>query len=300
MITAILSMAVVWCLFFGRIPLTALIPICVVLGAALVFLSRHKHTQFLKIDVLAQVSRLNRVNPTLKFWSVLALMGICISSGNPAVGVLMTVLMLSFSVFVGGLRLHEYVHLLALPVSFLMLSGLALLIEATAQPTGVINIPLFNFWLSISEQAQIRTALVMSNALGAVSCLYLLSLTTPMSEIIGVLRRVRCPDVIIDLMYLIYRYTFILLDMHHTMRNAAKSRLGFIDYRTSVRTTGNLYSNLLSCSYRQAYRNFDAMESRCFDKSIRFLENREKITVTHAAVSLFVIVPMLMLTIFLR
>ncbi len=107
-----------------------------------------------------------------------------------------------------------------------------------------------------------------------------------MSELIGVLRRARCPDVLIGLMYLIYRYIFVLLSMYHTMRSAAKSRLGYVDYRTSIRTTGNLYSNLLARSYRHANRNFDAMESRCFDTEIRFLESEKKVTVVHAATAI--------------
>jgi cobalt/nickel transport system permease protein len=79
-------------------------------------------------------------------------------------------------------------------------------------------------------------------------------------------------------MYLVYRYIFTLVEMYHTMRDAATSRLGYANFRATLRTTGNLYTCLLGRSYRQANKNFDAMESRCFDKGIRFLENREKAT----------------------
>jgi cobalt/nickel transport system permease protein len=191
--------------------------------------------------------------------------------------------MLLLTVAVGGLHLREYVRLLAVPVSLLMISGLAVLFEVTTQSAGVLSIPVFGVWLCVSAETQAYTALVMARALGALSCLYLLSLTTPMSDIIGVLRRARCPGVLISLMYLIYRYIFILLSMFHSMRNAAASRLGFADYRASMRTTGSLYTNLLARSYRQANNNFDAMESRCYDSEIRFLENKAKISGMHAA-----------------
>lgn len=283
MITAILTMAVVWCLFYLRIPSAALIPLCLGLGGALLWLGRHRHTQFLTIDVLAQTSRLNKVNSSLKLWTVLALMAICVSARSPVVGIFLTTAMLILTVFIGGLKLQDYVRLLALPVSFLMISGLALLFEVTAQRTGVLGIRIFGFWLCVSAGAQVDTALVMARAMGAVSCLYLLSLTTPMSELIGVLRRARFPDILIELMYLIYRYVFILLSMYHTMQSAAASRLGFVDYRASMRTTGNLYSNLLSRSYRHSNKIFDAMESRCYDMGIRFLENKEKVTGIQAA-----------------
>jgi len=226
----------------------------------------------------------------MKFITVLILMVLCISAKTPAVGLFLTTVMLLLIVFVGGMKLHDYVHLLALPISFLLLSGLALLFEIMKQPTGVLGIPVFSVWFCISRSAQIQTALVIARALGAVSCLYLLSLTTPMSEIIGVLRRLHCPDLIIELMYLIYRYIFILLSMYHTMQDAAKSRLGYINYRANVRTTGNLYSNLLSRSYRLAGQNFDAMESRCYGTKIRFLEKKKPVTGTHALAAVGVMV----------
>lgn len=300
MITTILTMTVVWCLFYGRIPPPALALLCVGIGTALALLGRHRHTQFLTIDVLAQTSRLNKVNPTLKFWTALALMVICVSARSPVVGVFLTVAMLMLAVCIGGLDLHDYVHLLVLPVSFLMISGLALLFEVTPQRTGVLGFPVFGVWLCVGAGAQSHAALVMARALGAVSCLYFLSLTTPMAELIGVLRRMRCPDVLIELMYLIYRYIFILLSMYHTMRDAAASRLGFADSRASVRTTGNLYSNLLSRSYRQASKNFDAMESRCYNTGIRFLENREQVTGAQAAAAIGVSILTLSLSLLLR
>lgn len=281
MVTGILTMVVVWCLFYGRLPAAVLLLLGGGLGAALSLLGRHGSGQFLTIDILAQTSRLNRVSPLLKFWTALILMALCVSASSSFVGLFLTVFMLILIVCGGGLALHDYIHLLALPLSFLLLGGLALLFEVTVQRTGVLGIPVFGFWLCVSQAAQTRAMLVMAGALGSLSCLYMLSLTTPMSDLIGVLRRIHCPELLIDLMYLIYRYIFILLSMYHAMRDAAASRLGFGDYRTSLRTTGNLYFSLLFRSYRQANRNFDAMESRCFDSGIRFLEDAGKIRGSH-------------------
>lgn len=278
MITAVLTASVAWCLFYGKLPLPALAALSLCLGITLAVLGRHRHTGFITIDVLAQSSKLNRINPAVKLFMVVLLMALCISSRNPMTGLFLLAVNLVLVVCIGKLRLHDYLSLLALPVSFLMISGLALMFEITSARTGVLGIHVFGAWLTVSAAAQVKTALIMSRALGALSCLYLLSLTTPMSEIIGVLRRTHCPSVVISMMYLIYRYIFVLLMMYHTMHDAAKSRLGYVDFRTNVRTTGNLYSNLLARSYRKAGRNFDAMESRCFDTEIRFLERDGRAT----------------------
>ncbi|MDR3238533.1 MAG: cobalt ECF transporter T component CbiQ [Clostridiales bacterium] len=258
-------------MLYGRVPWLLLAALC--LGAAvLITLGRHRNTRFLTIDVLAQVSRLNRVSADLKFWTAIALTAVCASARSPATGVFLTVLMFLLIVCVGGLNPRDYLRLLALPASFLALSGLAMLFEISAQGVGIIRVPFFGTWLCVTEEARNRAVIVTTRAFGAIGCLYMLSLTTPTPDLIGVLRRTHCPDVLIDLMYLIYRDIFLMLSMYRAMRDAAKSRLGYVNYPTQVRTMGNLYANLLACGYQKAKRNFDAMESRCFDAGVRFLE----------------------------
>jgi cobalt/nickel transport system permease protein len=282
-------MAFTWCLFFGKIPQPLLAAACVTTGVFIYGAGRHKHTQILPIDVLAQVSRLKHINPILKFWTLLALIVICAASKNPFTGAFLLASMFILAVFAGGLHVRHYIYILALPVSFLMIGGLALLIEVSPDPAGILNLHVFGSWLSVSAKSQAQTALIVSRALGAVSCLCFLSVTTPMPDIIGVLRKIRCPAFIIDLMYLIYRYIFILLSLHHEMLDAAVSRLGFRDYRTGLRATGKIYANLLARSYLFAGKNFDAMESRCYDTGIRFLERRVDIAFTHVFVSVILL-----------
>jgi cobalt/nickel transport system permease protein len=284
-ITALLTFAFVNSLFYGSIPQPYLLLLCAGLGIFLAVAGRHRHSPFIFIDVLAQNSGFKNVNPALKFWTLFALMIICVTSKNNVTGMFFLIIAAILATTVGRIRLGQYIHILALPVSFLLIGGLALLYEISPQPIGVLNLNIFGLWLSVSASAQARTSLIVARAFGAVSCLCLIGLTTPMPDIIGVLRRVRCPSLIIDLMYLIYRYIFILLSLHHEMRTAAKSRLGFRDYRTSMNATAQIYANLLARSYPFAGKNFDAMESRCYDTGIVFLESRNKITFLQGSVS---------------
>jgi len=290
-ITAILTFVFLGTLFFGRIPQLYLLLICAGLCVFLVFISRHRHSSYISIDVLAQSSRLKNVNPSLKFWTLCAVLILCAASRNSVTGIFILIVAGILAVPVGGLRLRQYIQILALPVSFLLIGGFALLYDVSSEPAGVLSFNVLGLWLNVSAAAQARTALIVARAFGAVSCLCLLSVTTPMSDIIGVLRRFRCPELIIDLMYLIYRYIFILLLLYHDMHDAAQSRLGFRDYRTSIRTTGQIFAVLLARSYQFAGKNFDAMESRCYDSGVMFLERRKDITFPQgvAASSLVVI-----------
>jgi len=272
-------------LFYGQLPQVYLLVICAGLGIFLLFLGRHKHSSHVSIDEAAQSSALKSVNPSLKFWTLCAVLILCVASRNSVTGIFVLAASGILAVPVGGLRLRQYIHILALPVSFLLIGGLALLYDISSGPAGVLSLNVFGLWLNVSAASQARTALIVARAFGAVSCLCLISVTTPMSDIIGVLRRARCPELIIDLMYLIYRYIFILLLLYHDMHDAAQSRLGFRDYRTSMRTTAQIFGVLLARSYQCAGRNFDAMESRCYDSGVMFLERRNNITFPQGVVS---------------
>lgn len=285
MITALLAAVFAFGLLYGRVPQTALVAISALVGVILALVSRRGHSHTLSTDALAQSSRLKNVHPALKLWTTFALMIVCVASGNSVTGICVGGMAGVLAVPVGGLPLRRYARTLTLPVMFLLLGGLALLFEASFRPTGIFNINIFGLWLCVNAETQSQTALIISRAFGAVSCLCFLSVTTAMPDIIGVLRQSRCPELVIDLMYLIYRYIFILFSLHHDMRDAAQSRLGFGDYRTSLRTTGKITVNLLGSSYRFAGKNFDAMESRCYDEGIRFLRREYKITVGQIAAS---------------
>ncbi|MCL2632807.1 MAG: hypothetical protein FWD45_06990, partial [Coriobacteriia bacterium] len=184
LITAALSFLFLFCLVYGRLPLPALIVISTGIAIALLINSRHEHNEFISIDVVAQLSRLKRVNALLKIATLLLLMIICVASQTVWTGVFLCTVMLFLTVLIGGIKLHEYLQILALPVSFLLISGLVLLFEARPEPEGVISIAFFSQWLCISQAAQLFAGLVVARALGAISCLLTMGMSTTMPEII--------------------------------------------------------------------------------------------------------------------
>ena len=290
-VTSLLTASVVWCLFYGRLPSPALGALCAALGIVLALLGRHAHGGVLTVDQIALKSRFGAVNAGLKTFGCVALI-LLASLSRSVLAPSVLFLLMSLLTAAGGVRWHDYLRMLSLPASFLLLSGLALLFEWSAAPSGVLNLRFFGGWLTVTAAAQAKAALVLAKALGAVSCLYFLSLSTPMSGIIRALRRAHVPAVVVELMVLIYRYLFLLLEMHGAMRDAAESRLGYSSFSLSVRTTGNLYANLFVRSFQRANACFDAMESRCYSGEIRFLETEKPVTLPQglAAAALFLLI----------
>ena len=121
----------------------------------------------------------------------------------------------------------------------------------------------------------------MVNAFGAITSLYMMTLSTTAGEIISVLRKFHMPKIITELMNMIYRFIFIIMEVQLRMTNSAKSRLGYVDYKTSLKTFGNTLSNLFIVSLKKASQYYSAMESRCYDGDILFLEEEKKLSIKH-------------------
>lgn len=278
---AVLAGFVLFSLFVGTLPTAAVLALCVLAGGALAVFGHHSHGGVLVIDVYARRSRYFAWSPALKTGGCVLLLVLCVASPSPWVPLALALIMAFLTVW-GGIRFHDYLALLSLPAAFLLLSGLALLWDYVPVMDGVAAVPFWNGWLVVTAAAQVRARLVMARALGAMSCLYFLSLSTTMPEILSVLRRAHVPSVMTELAVLIYRYLFVLLSAYETMQDAAASRLGYSTFARSIRTTGAVYGNLLAASFRRAGACFDAMESRCYDGEIRFLEREKPVTLPAA------------------
>lgn len=279
MVTAILAAFVMWCLMQGAVPFAVQIAVSLLTGIIILMFGRHSHNGVLAIDILARRSRFAAENAALKVWGTLLLLVLCVCSRSLWPPLVLFMVLAALSTGVGGTSLHEYLSLFRLMAVFLLLSGLALLWDFSSTPTGIWNIPCFSGYFIMTAAAQSSARIVLARSLGAVSCLYFLSLSTPMPEILAVLRKAHVPSVVIELAVLIYRYIFILLSTYRNRRDAAASRLGFDGLRKSIRTMGCLYGNLLADSFKKAGACFDAMESRCYTGEIRFLSKKKPVTV---------------------
>ena len=90
----------------------------------------------------------------------------------------------------------------------------------------------------------------------------LLSNTTPFSEMLSVLRRLRVPALLITTFALMYRYLFVLIDETHRMRQARASRT-FTRRRTHLwHALGTVIGQLFVRSCERAERIYAAMCAR--------------------------------------
>lgn len=279
-----MSTVVLAVLFYGVAPDGVLLPLCLLFPVAIIWLRRrhgHKHDTFLKMDVLAQRSLLRQWSTGVKVCAAVTFLVFCISCDSVLVALVIAVTMSAVTLIAARIHLDRYISMLLIPITFVVLSGLVILVEISPDPLGLLDIPVFSRYICITPESQRAAGLVMAKALGALCCLYGLGMSTPAYEITAYLRGMHVPAIVVELMALIYRYIFLLLDALSNMTTAAHSRLGYGSIGSSWRSFAGIGSNLFSRAFGKASRSFDAMEARCYQGEIRFLERRKPLKKVH-------------------
>lgn len=237
----------------------------------------HKHDTAPAVDFYAYESRLRDWNAGLKMAVAMTAVCLCIVADRLTVSAFIILTMACITVLVGGLPFDRYLKLLTVPLAFLLMGTVAVAAGVSRNPYGDWYLSLPWFVVYVTKTGLFHAATLFARALGAVSAMYMMTLTTPVSEMIGVLKRIYVPKIIIELMYLIYRFIFVLSDTHHQMRQAAGARLGYCDFRTSCRTFGSTAGNLLVASLKKADTYYDSLLARCYDGDLCFLEEEKRI-----------------------
>lgn len=232
----------------------------------------HTHGDRILMDEIAYASSLRMVSPALKLLFVVYTLLVCLIAKAPLLSLLILCSMLFCMVKLGGVQWHRVVHLLCIPLAFLVVGCLMILLQITQKAQPFLWSVSFGSWYLGVTTASLRQAGVLFiQCLAAVSCLYFLSTTTPMTELFTTMRRLHIPSFLVEIMELVYRYIFVLLQIAAQIRHAQVCRLGYRNLKTSFYSTGQLIANLFIRSYRQAERTYIAMESRGYTGDIRTL-----------------------------
>ncbi|MEG2212966.1 MAG: CbiQ family ECF transporter T component, partial [Clostridiales bacterium] len=168
------------------------------------------HGGLLSIDMFAQVSNLRAVNPLIKFIFAISVLLATLWADSPLTSIVVVVMITIALVPVARIPMGYLFVLMKMPLLFIVISCITIAVNFTTQPFGFANLAFAGGYLSITAFSLQKAAALALKAYAAVSCLYFLSLTTPMPEIVDILRKLHIPAIVIELMYLIYRYIFVL------------------------------------------------------------------------------------------
>ena len=227
------------------------------------------------IDKLCYTSRLRYENAAEKFAFAVITLIICVMSRSMVIAGIVLAVTGILTVWKGGIPLFRYLHFLILPQAFLFLSTLAILVNVKQKPLDLFAIKIGNWYLTGSTYGAFYALQLILTALAAVSCLYFLSLNTPMPDILMVLDKLHCPKLLIELMLLIYRFIFVLLDTAYHISTAQDCRLGNCNYKTSLKSFAAMCSTLMVRAVKRSNALYNSMETRCYDGTIRVLNENQ-------------------------
>ena len=217
------------------------------------------------IDSFSYQSRLRYINTGEKFACSILTLCLCVAGRSAWLNLYVILVMTALTVLAGGLSPVSYLRLFLIPLSFLVMNSLILGLSLRETPLELFSLPVGRLNLTAGRETLSAAARMAATALAGVSCLYFLALSTPLSELLLFLKRLHLPGLIVELMMLIYRFIFLLLDCAGKISVAQHSRLGNRDFRTSLSSFASLVSCLFIQSVRRSGILYDAMEARCYD-----------------------------------
>ena len=231
------------------------------------------------IDKLAYSSKLRYKSPILKTFFANGMLLICVASHMLVISAMILTAMAALTMIYSKVSFKHYLKLMGIPMGFLILSTISIVMNISDAPLDLISISIGGKYLTASSQSLSEGIRLVMVALASVSCLYFLTLTTPMIDILLVLRTLRCPKIIIELMMLIYRYIFVILDMACAIKTSQNCRLGNKDFMTELRSVGQMLTVLLIRALNRSSYLFDAMESRCYNGEIQVLSEHKPVKI---------------------
>lgn len=248
-----------------------------------IFFVRRKKKEFYKkddektLEYYSYNSKINSWNPHLKFWYSMVLIVLGIILSNIYISISIVFICGFITIFLGKISLKKYIDFFKVPIIFLLISVAVININFSKNITDFYYFNVGDLYIYTTDENIKKSCILFWRALSGVSSMYMLALSTPLNEIIYVMKKARTPKIIIELMYLVYRFIFIMRDSYKSMRKSIESRLGFRDYRTSLLSFGKIISNILIVSLRKSNSFYDAMESRCYRGEIRFFIKEKRI-----------------------
>lgn len=242
------------------------------------------------LEDIAQKNGLREVNTYLKLTAGLGSILLCLLSTSYIPPLFMAALLSGAILLLARVNIKTYAELFILPLWFAIVSVAGIILITGGNDVFWQWDLLPYFPLSITRESINRGMVVFCRVIGGMSALCFISLTTPMTDIFTAFRQCRVPAVVIELMMIIYRTIFILMDQIIQIYYAQIMRFGYSSYRESIHSFATLCGAAFIASWDAGDDLIRAMDARCYDGKFASLgENRPVEGIPGLAVAVFLI-----------
>jgi cobalt/nickel transport system permease protein len=221
------------------------------------------------IDQYAYSNRLRRIDPAYKVGLALSVLLLCLLLNEPLVGVVAAGWMVLLAVRLAGLSVRTFGRVLLFEGAFMVLATIGVVLSLSLVDPRSISpwaVRLGPVWISSSPASLYLGVSLVGRALGAASAMNFLALTTPLVDLLELFRRWRVPVILVDIMVVVYRFIFVLLESLDRMYMAQDSRLGYnTSYFRAMNSAALLGSRLFIDAFQRSRRLQTALDSRGYD-----------------------------------
>ncbi len=240
------------------------------------------------IDTLAYTNRLCRLPPGQKLGFALVLLFITYVTPIP-IQLLVLAWVSMWIIFYAKIPIGVYLRLLWLTAMFwlssvpaIVLNGVGLADLARVRLDALWGWQAGDFYLYISQHGLNQAGELGVRTIATSACVYLILLTVPFVAMLDIFRRLGCPTLLTELLFLMYRFIFILLDTARELWIAQNARGGYRTRRLWMqsiallvgqllrRTLQNYQQVSLSLAARGFNGEFQVWHSRSYQPSRRY------------------------------
>jgi cobalt/nickel transport system permease protein len=180
------------------------------------------------------------------------------------------VVMVGLTLFGAHVAWRDLARAAAAPVGFVLVGTLAQAVSIRFGGTG----PMFE----LTKEALLGACFIALRSLACIAALLSLALTTPLPDLLRLLRRVGLGRDVGDMALVMFRFIWLLLDCADRGRQSQLNRLGYAGYRRGFSSLGALMAALLPRALSRAQRLETGLLARGYDGDLRFISLEQPVS----------------------
>ncbi|RKD30618.1 cobalt ECF transporter T component CbiQ [Thermohalobacter berrensis] len=209
------------------------------------------------IDKYAYINKLKEVNPFTKVIFYIVALAVALFSNNLYIWTGIVIAMSILIVVIARIPLTIYLKILTVPLLFLVFGSFAVLFSIDIDKNNFIfSLKVINFYIGITEISLNNTFMLFMRSISTITSTFFLILTTPINDLIYVLKLIRLPDIFIEIIVLTYRFIFIFLKECKEIYTAQQLRFGYVEFKNSL----NSISSLVACLFIRVMKRYEEMK----------------------------------------
>lgn len=226
----------------------------------------------METDNYAYRSALRDTEPARKTVFSLTTLIICISGNSPVLSLFIFFTMVFIILVINRTPWKVLLRMLKAPMVFLLIGVLTLALDISSDKSVFLrSVHIGKFFIGTTGEGLRRAVILFLKSMSSVTCLYFLSLSTPLTDILSVMKKAHIPPLFTEIMSLVYRFIFIIMESIGQIYTAQDSRLGYVSLTQSFKSMASLISSCLIKSLKKSNDFYTSLEARGYTGTLNVL-----------------------------